>query len=340
MIFAAFLISAAIWAAILVFERRTVSGGFFFLLTVALFGVFMLDMAAKYPVWFSSHLVAHILLDILIIFLTILLIAYPLVLVPVFLFGGLVLMKREGVRPRNVLSLLFSAGLFAVDIIFPFLFDVRSKGTATVVYWYITLMLLYLVMQLASFWIADIINLIHLKKDAGLKYVVVLGAGLSGDKPTPLLKSRIDKGIEVYKNNPGSRLIFSGGQGADEVISESEAMARYALDSGVEADDIIKEDRSKNTEENIRFSSALMEGEDRSFAIVTNSYHVMRALMIAKRLRLKCIGYGARTRLYFSLNAFLREYAGYFRDTRRMRLIHLAILTVIYIIFVIFGVYS
>ena len=325
--------------AVIVFERRTVYSGFFFLLTVASFGAFMLDMAAKYPEWFSSHFAAHILLDIFIVFLMILLIAYPLVLVPVFLFGGLVLMKKEGVRPRNVLSLLFAAGLFAVDIIFPFFFDVRSGRAATVIYWYITLILLYLVIQLASFWISDVINLIHVKKNQNLKYVVVLGAGLSGDKPTPLLKSRIDKGIEVYRNNPGSRIIFSGGQGRDEVISESEAMSRYALEAGVKEEDIIRESRSGNTEENIRFSSELMEDRNDFFAIVTSSYHVMRALMIARRLKLKCIGYGARTRLYFSLNAFLREYAGYFRDTRRAGLINIAGLTVIYIIFVIFGLY-
>ncbi len=320
-------------------ERRTVYSGFFFLLSVALFGVFMFDMAAKNPEWFSAHFLAHIFLDVLILFLMLLLVAYPLVLVPVFLVGGVVLMKKEGFRPGNILSLLFAGGLFAVDIIFPFVFDVRSKGAATVIYWYITLIILYLVLQLISFWAADIINLIHVKKNMGLKYVVVLGAGLSGDKPTPLLRSRIDKGIEVYKNNPGSRLIFSGGQGEDEVVSESEAMSRYAVEAGVDEKDIIKEDKSRNTEENIRFSSGLMESTDSFFAVVTNSYHVMRALMIARRLRLKCIGYGARTKLYFSLNAFLREYAGYFRDTRKMRIIHIAGLTIIYIFFVIFGVY-
>lgn len=76
-----------------------------------------------------------------------------------------------------------------------------------------------------------------------------------------------------------------------------------------------------------------------SFAVVTSSYHLMRALMIARRQKLGCIGYGARTKLYFSLNAFLREYAGYFRDTRYVRLIHLICLTVIYIIFTLGTVY-
>ncbi|MCR5735700.1 MAG: YdcF family protein [Lachnospiraceae bacterium] len=294
----------------------------------------MFDKAVKYPDWFSAHFFAHVLLDLFLLFILILLIAYPLVLAPVFMIGGIILMKKEGFRPRNILSLMFAAGLFAVDIIFPFFFDVNTRGVYTVIYWYITMILLYLVFQLASFWISDIINLIHVKKKQSLKYVVVLGAGLSGERPTPLLRSRIDKGISVYRDNPGSKLIFSGGQGADEVISESEAMARYAVENGVPAENIIREDKSKNTEQNIRFSSQLMEDQTSRFAIVTSSYHLMRALLIARRLKLNCTGYGARTRLYFSINAFLREYAGYFRDTKKRRAVHLAALTVIYIIFI------
>ncbi|MCR4739909.1 MAG: YdcF family protein [Lachnospiraceae bacterium] len=332
-----FFISLAVLAAILVTDRRTVYSGFFLLFTAFLFGAFMLDKALNYPDWFSRHFAAHIILDILLLFIFIMLIAYPLVLVPVFLLGGAVLMKKEGFKPRNILSLLFAAGLFAVDMIIPFIFDIGSPGSYMVIYRYLTMVILYLVMQLASFWASDLINLIHFKKNAGLKYVVVLGAGLSGDKPTPLLKSRIDKGISVYRNNPGCRLIFSGGQGADEVITESGAMAAYAIENGVSEDDIIMENRSVNTEENIRFSSLLMEDKKDRFAIVTSSYHLMRALLIAKRLKLNCNGYGASTKLYFSLNAFLREYAGYFRDTRKKRILHLAILTLVFILFSVTG---
>ena len=76
-----------------------------------------------------------------------------------------------------------------------------------------------------------------------------------------------------------------------------------------------------------------MRKDNPRFALVTSSYHVMRSLLIARRLRLSCTGYGARTRLYFALNAFLREYAGYFRDSRRRRIIHLAAVTILYFLF-------
>ncbi len=273
------------------------------------------------------------------VFLVILLVAYPLVMIPIFLIEGIILMKKEGLRPRNILSIGLAVLLLAFDSLYPLIFDVKARSFSTVIYWYITMISLYFVIQLASFGLSNLLNLIHVKKDHGLYHVVVLGAGLSGTKPTPLLRSRIDKGIQVYRNNPGSKLIFSGGQGKDEVISEARAMADYAVGQGVPEQDMLLEDRSRNTDENIRFSAEIMKKDmpDRApyFAVVTSSYHLMRALMIAKRNKLRCIGYGSKTRLYFSLNAFLREYAGYFRDTRSTRLIHLACLTVIYIVFVI-----
>ena len=157
------------------------------------------------------------------LFIAALLIAYPLVLIPVFLIGGLVLIKKEGIRARNVLSVALAVLLIAFDIVYPLLFDVTKHSFSTLVYWYITLISLYFVIQLASFWISDILNLIHIKKNCGLRYVVVLGAGLSGTKPTPLLRARIDKGIQVYRDNPGAKLIFSGGQGIKGVPMRSPA---------------------------------------------------------------------------------------------------------------------
>ena len=58
---------------------------------------------------------------------------------------------------------------------------------------------------------------------------------------------------------------------------------------------------------------------DSTFCIVTNSYHVYRALVLAKRQGLKCIGYGAKTKWYFTLNAFIREFIAYLVITKRMQ---------------------
>ncbi|MCR4907735.1 MAG: YdcF family protein [Lachnospiraceae bacterium] len=334
-----FFISALLWCLFYLFERRSLAIGFFALMAAFFLGVYLIDLVVTQPEWFSSHLLAHIFLDIAFIFVGVLLIAYPAVLFPVFFIGGVILLKREGFRFKNILSFGFAVALMIFDLVFPRLFDVRQKGPASALYWYLTLVSIYFVIQLASFGLSNLFNLIHVRKNRGLDYVIVLGAGLSRGKPTPLLKSRIFKGIEIWRNNPGSKLIFSGGQGSDEAVSEGFAMAEFALAEGVPEDALLREEESKNTEENLRFSLALAEtdsGKDIKklcFGVATTSYHVMRALIISRSLRMRSVGFGAKTKLYYTLNAFLREYIGYFRDTRLIQLLQLAGLTIIYILF-------
>lgn len=175
------------------------------------------------------------------------------------------------------------------------------------------------------------LNLININTKK-LNYVVVLGAGLLGKKVTPLLASRINRGIEIYHKNPGSKLIMSGGQGPDEEIPESHAMAAYAEEHGVPKSDIIIEDRSKTTNQNLKFSHQLMKPNS-TFCIVTNSYHVYRALVLAKRQGLQCIGYGAKTKWYFTLNAFIREFIAYLVITKKMQCSIIGSFAVINIIF-------
>ena len=175
---------------------------------------------------------------------------------------------------------------------------------------------------------SSFVNLVNLFPGK-LDYVVVLGAGLIGDQVTPLLASRIEKGIAIYQKHPGSKLIMSGGQGPDELMAEGQAMANYAFEQGIPVEDIVIENQSTNTEENLKFSYALMKPGSR-FALVTNYYHVFRALLLARKLKIKCIGYGARTKFYFSLNAFIREFVGYLVMTKKAHLLFLGIVSAIY----------
>lgn len=107
-------------------------------------------------------------------------------------------------------------------------------------------------------------------------------------------------------------------------------MANYALKKGVAPDRLVLENQSRNTYENIQFSYQLMP-QGSHFAVVTNYYHLFRALLIAKTQKIKCIGYGAKTKFYFSLNAFIREFVGYLVMTRRKHLIVLGVITAVYI---------
>ena len=105
-------------------------------------------------------------------------------------------------------------------------------------------------------------------------------------------------------------LIPSGGQGGDETIPEAAAMKQYLLDRGIPEKDILMEDQSKNTLENLKNSKAILDGFDgrKYTALVTGNYHVYRALRNCRRIGLKCTGIGSRVALYFWPSALIREF--------------------------------
>lgn len=163
-----------------------------------------------------------------------------------------------------------------------------------------------------SYLLSALMNLFS-KEKPSVDYLIVLGAGLNKEKVTPLLAKRIDKAIQVYKEAPDLILIMSGGQGDDEMIPEGLAMANYAISQGVPKNHIIIEDQSVNTYENILFSSQHFASEDASFAIISTMYHLFRAELIAKKLGLKSVSYGAESgkKWVFNANAFIREFFAY-----------------------------
>ena len=145
--------------------------------------------------------------------------------------------------------------------------------------------------------------------------VVVLGAGLSGEQVTPLLASRIDRGIEAfdYLRGRGANPLFvlSGGKGDDEVISEAEAMARYAREHGVPDDRIVEEDTSTTTEENLRNTVEILHARgiaSSSLAVVTSNFHVLRTASLTRRIGVPAQVVGAHTAFYYLPAGFLREF--------------------------------
>lgn len=255
----------------------------------------------------------------------------PFVLLITLYVNGFQILRREGVRLHNFLSLGLALAMTFYLFVAPFLLqELASTSLLNFFFMYIGLLVSYLIVTSILYTSSSLVNLVNIFPGK-LDYVVVLGAGLIGDKVTPLLASRIDKGIVVYQKHSGSKLIMSGGQGPDEWIAEGQAMANYAMEKGIPSQDIIVENQSTNTEENLLFSYALME-QGRRFALVTNYYHVFRALLLARKLKIKCIGYGSKTKFYFSLNAFIREFVGYLVMSRKIHFIFLGTMSVIYLL--------
>lgn len=115
--------------------------------------------------------------------------------------------------------------------------------------------------------------------------VVVLGCHIYGESPSKLLKGRLDAAIEYLNSHEAASVIVSGGQGDDEIISEALAMKNYLAENGISEDRIIMEDKSTNTDENIRFSGSIIseQGLPDTLYIVTDTFHSYRAYLFAEK---------------------------------------------------------
>ena len=93
----------------------------------------------------------------------------------------------------------------------------------------------------------------------GLDYVIVLGARVKEHAVSNSLKKRLDKAIEYAQENPYTILVLSGGKGDDETVSEAEAMYQYLIYNGVNPEQLLLEDRSVSTVENIAYSKVVID---------------------------------------------------------------------------------
>ncbi|MFE3193218.1 YdcF family protein [Nocardia sp. NPDC059240] len=151
----------------------------------------------------------------------------------------------------------------------------------------------------------------------GVDVVVVLGCKLRDNRVAPMLKRRLDRALEVVAAEHGRGgtplLVVSGGQGNGESVAEADAMADYLAAQGISPDAIVREDRSRNTEENLRFTAWELRrrGIDPAAAritLVTSDFHVLRTTQLAERLGLRAQVTGARTARLLLRKSFLREF--------------------------------
>ena len=160
-----------------------------------------------------------------------------------------------------------------------------------------------------------IISGFSMKVQPGADYVIVLGAQMKADGPSKALQYRLDEAIRYLNENPSSKVIVSGGQGSDEHISEAQGMYEYLVEKGIEKDRIIKEDKSVNTTQNLAFSAEYLDRERDSVAVVTNNFHVFRAVKIAEKAGYQNVcGIAAKGEPFLQINNMMREFFGVMKD--------------------------
>lgn len=122
------------------------------------------------------------------------------------------------------------------------------------------------------------------ESDAPVSAVIVLGAGVNGETPSLTLRTRIDAAAAYLEEHPDVPVVLSGGQGPGEAITEAECMRRALVRRGVDESRLYPEERSTSTQENLRYSRAILEelGVDpaQRVAIVTSDYHLCRARLM------------------------------------------------------------
>lgn len=153
------------------------------------------------------------------------------------------------------------------------------------------------------------------KSSQNLDYIIVLGAQVRESGPSVVLRYRLDAAIDYLNENPNTVCIVSGGQGANEPFSEAEGMAVYLKENGIDENKILLEDKSKSTVQNIQNSKNLMEESYNGVGIVTNNFHVFRAVRIAKTQGLQGVcGIAADSNPVYLPNNVLRECIGILKD--------------------------
>ena len=151
--------------------------------------------------------------------------------------------------------------------------------------------------------------------DKELDYIVVLGAQLKTTGPSRVLQYRLDTAYEYLTAHPDTKAIVSGGQGSNEPASEAQGMYDYLVKRGIEPGRIVLEDKSVNTEQNIRFSKEFLQADADKVGIVSNNFHVFRAVKLAKAAGYRnVVGIAAPATAFYLPNNMLREFFGVVKD--------------------------
>lgn len=125
--------------------------------------------------------------------------------------------------------------------------------------------------------------------------ILILGAGIWGEKPSPMLEDRLLEGIDLYKNNVSNKIIMSGDHGTKE-YDEVNVMKSFAIDRDVKSEDIFMDHAGFSTYESLYRAKEIFQAK--KIVIVTQKYHMYRALYIAKQLGIEAYGVNSDPREY------------------------------------------
>lgn len=214
----------------------------------------------------------------------------------------------------NILGMLFGVIL----IIYGFTFVFTSRIIAK--FWEMTYgkiaLLLFALILLAALIVFAVVsaNIVasSFTSDIDDSTVVVLGCRVRKDGPSLMLSERINAAYRYLTDNPENVCILSGGKGSDEPISEARCMFECLTEMGISPDRLILEEESTSTYENLLFSKIIISERNLNerITVITNDFHMYRAMLLSEELRLDSYRFPARTNYMFYPTYFVREICG------------------------------
>ena len=204
-------ISICVFAWIMIHDPRTLWSGVSLLGMLLCSAVTMFFLLSEYANWLAEH---ELLMNILVALLLLTagcVLMFPVILIVTLFVEGIKVIRHEGLRPSNLLTMLFSVLLYLYLAVWPVAGGLEKGRLGTKLYLFVSLSAAYMLSLMAIYLLSAALNLLHWKKRRGADYIVVLGAGVIGTRVTPLLAARIERGIELLHSNPGAVLIMSGG---------------------------------------------------------------------------------------------------------------------------------
>lgn len=149
----------------------------------------------------------------------------------------------------------------------------------------------------------------------GCEYMIIPGCQIRGTRLTGSLVKRLDCALNYHKNNPDIVMIVSGGQGKGENITEALAMKQYLCKNNICENQVIVEDKSTSTVQNMKYSVNYIKDKNAKVAVVTNNFHVFRAKKLAEAQGLENVyGIAAESDNQLFVNYMVREAFGTIKD--------------------------
>ena len=213
-------------------------------------------------------------------------------------------------------GLQFSAALcLALALLLTVLYFLHKYATPVTVFLR-RLIYVFLILGILAASITEgfIVSAAHPDSQPACDYIIVLGAGVNGSKPSLSLQERIQAAYAYLTAHPNTIAVLSGGQGSGEDITEATCMYGELTAMGIDGSRLLLEEKSSSTMENLTFTMELLQAQSGSrparVGIVSSEYHLFRAGLFAKALGVESVGIPAKTTwVSLRLNYYLREVA-------------------------------